>query len=86
MKCQLFAATILVLACKLANAATPTVTAISTIDRALQSKNPDTRREAVRALSMLGSNPPYQGRLESMLNDKDVPVRLAVVASLSDAG
>lgn len=82
MKNQLFVATILLLACGLAQAALPGETALSTLDTALHAKNPDTRREAVTALA-LGSQQLYQGRLEAMLNDKDVHVRLAVVESLS---
>jgi HEAT repeat protein len=80
---QLFAATTVLLASTLAHAALPTETALSTIDSALHAKNPDTRREAVAALTLIGSKQPYQGRLEAMLNDRDVHVRLAVVASLA---
>jgi HEAT repeat protein len=85
MKNQLFAGMILVLASGLAHAAFSGETALGTIDNALHSKNPDTRREAVEALAVIGSKQPYQGRLESMLNDKDVQVRLATVASLSES-
>jgi HEAT repeat protein len=85
MKNQLLAATILMLTGGLANAALPGETALATIDKALHSKNPDTRREAVSALSIIGSKHPYQDRLEAMLNDKDVPVRLAAVTSLAEA-
>lgn len=51
---------------------------------ALEDKNPDTRKEAVMALSLAPSRGPLITRLESMLDDKDVKVRLATVASLSD--
>jgi HEAT repeat protein len=85
MKNQLLAATVLMLASGLACAASSSETALTTIDSALHSKNPDTRREAVKALAVLGSKQPYQGRLESMLKDKDGKVRLAAVASLSES-
>jgi len=52
--------------------------------QALDSKNPDTRNNAVVALSLASGNDPLYARLESMLDDKDVPVRLAVVASLAE--
>jgi HEAT repeat protein len=51
---------------------------------ALESKNPDTRKNAVVALSLASGNDPLYARLESMLDDSDVPVRLAVVASLAE--
>jgi HEAT repeat protein len=51
---------------------------------ALADKNPDTRKEAAVALSLLGSVAPFPAQLESLLDDKDVEVRLAAVASLSD--
>ena len=54
------------------------------LDRALKDKNPDTRKEAVVALSLAGTGEPFATWLESMLEDKDVEVRLAVVASLVD--
>jgi HEAT repeat protein len=54
------------------------------LDKALLDKNPDTRRQAVIALSLVGSVDPYPSDLQSMLTDKDVEVRLAVVSSLTD--
>ena len=54
------------------------------LERALKDKNPDTRKEAVVALSLAGTGEPYASLLKSMLDDKDVEVRLAVVASLVD--
>jgi HEAT repeat protein len=54
------------------------------LERALKDKNPDTRKEAVVALSLAGTGEPYASMLTSMLEDKDVEVRLAVVASLVD--
>jgi HEAT repeat protein len=54
------------------------------LEKALQDKNPDTRKQAAIALSLVGSADPYASRLESLLDDKDVEVRLAAVASLSD--
>jgi HEAT repeat protein len=91
MRTQLFAATIqilsyVVLVGGLADAAQPGAIAMAGIDQALHAKNPDTRREAVRALALIGSKPPYRERLESMLNDKDAQVRVAVVGSLAEVG
>ena len=54
------------------------------LDKALLDKNPDTRRQAVIALSLIGSVDPYPSDLQSMLSDKDVEVRLAVISSLTD--
>src|SRR5829696_8142811 len=50
---------------------------------ALANKNPDTRKQAVAALSLAASRDPYLSRLIGILEDKDVEVRLAVVSSLS---
>jgi HEAT repeat protein len=84
MKNQLIAATVLMLAPVFAAASTTTETAQSTLETALQARNPDVRKDAVQALAILGSQASYQARLESMLSDKDVPVRLAVVAALAE--
>lgn len=54
------------------------------ITKALQDKNPDTRRLAAVALSLGGPREPFLSELEELLNDKDVEVCLATVASLSD--
>jgi len=54
------------------------------IAEGLGSKNPDTRKLAVVALGLIGPRQPYLTQLESMLNDKDVYVRVAVVTSLVD--
>ena len=55
------------------------------LDEALKDKNPDTRREAVLSLSLIGQREPLFARLESALFDeKDVPVRLAAVSSLAE--
>jgi HEAT repeat protein len=71
-------------------AATPAAPA-STHDRAnalldagLKDKNPDTRVQAVQSLGLVGPREPYITELEGMLADKDVPVRLATIASLMD--
>ncbi len=55
------------------------------LDEALRAKNPETRKAAVEALSLVGSRQPFAGRLESMLTDKDVPVRLATIQALVEA-
>ena len=54
------------------------------LDESLQDKNPDIRKQAVIALSLAASREPFLKRLESMLEDKDVQVRLAVISSLVD--
>ena len=55
------------------------------LDAALKDKSPDTRREAVLSLSLVGQRDPLFGRIESALFDeKDVPVRLAAVSSLAE--
>jgi HEAT repeat protein len=67
-----------------AEAQTPETKATEILRKALESKNPDTRRNAVVALSLASGNDPLYKRLELMLDDKDVLVRLAVVSSLAD--
>jgi len=54
------------------------------LDKALKDKNPDTRKQAAIALSLVGSAEPYPSQLESLLDDKDVEVRLAAIASLTE--
>jgi len=54
------------------------------LDKALKESNPDTRKQAVIALSLAGTSEPFLSQVESMLDDKDVEVRLAAVASLVD--
>lgn len=60
------------------------VQARAILDAALADKNPDTRKQAVIALSLAGQRDPYLGMLETALEDKDVEVKLAAVASLSE--
>lgn len=50
----------------------------------LADKNPDTRKQAVQALSLASLREPYLGEVKSMLDDKDVEVRLAAITSLVD--
>jgi HEAT repeat protein len=57
---------------------------IEILQRALDAKNPDTRIQAVAALSLASGRGTLFDRLEGMLQDKDVEVRQAVVASLAD--
>jgi len=52
--------------------------------QALENKNPDTRKQAVVALSLAATDEPAFAKLEGMLQDKDVEVRLAAVASLAE--
>jgi HEAT repeat protein len=51
---------------------------------ALADHDPDTRREAVLALSLTLRREPYIAMAQSALSDKDVPVRLAAISSLSE--
>src|ERR1022692_326740 len=53
--------------------------------QALENKNPDTRKQAVVALSLAATDEPVFAKLQGMLQDKDVEVRLAAVASLAVA-
>ena len=54
------------------------------LQHALDAKNPETRQQAVVALSLASGRGPLFDQLERMLQDKDVQVRQAVVASLAD--
>jgi HEAT repeat protein len=54
------------------------------LQHALDAGNPETRKQAVVALSLASGHGPLFDRLARMLQDKDVEVRLAVVASLGD--
>jgi len=54
------------------------------LQRALDAKNPETRQQAVVALSLASGRGPLFDQLARMLQDKDVKVRQAVVASLAD--
>ncbi len=56
------------------------------LEEALQDKNPNTRKQAVIALSLTASREPFLSQLESQLADKDVQVRIATIASLVDLG
>jgi HEAT repeat protein len=54
------------------------------LQHALEARNPETRKQAVAALSLAASRGPLFDTLEQMLGDKDVEVRQAVVASLAE--
>jgi HEAT repeat protein len=54
------------------------------LDRATRDKNPDIRKEAVIAFSLLGENDELLKSLKTLIDDKDVLVRLAVVSVLGD--
>jgi len=54
------------------------------LQHALDAGNPETRQQAVAALSLSSGRGPLFDQLERMLQDKDVEVRVAVVASLAD--
>lgn len=54
------------------------------LEDSLRDKNPDTRKQAVQALGLVGPREPYLSELTAMLDDKDVEVRLATITSLVD--
>jgi HEAT repeat protein len=54
------------------------------LQHALTSKNPDTRMQGVIALSLASDRSSLLPLLIGMAEDKDVPVRVTVVASLAD--
>jgi HEAT repeat protein len=54
------------------------------LKQALENKNPDTRKQAVVALSLAAARDPVFTSLQGMLQDKDVEVRLAAVASMAE--
>jgi len=54
------------------------------LNAAEEDKNPDVRKDAVEALSLLSLDAKILHTLETMLEDRDVPVRLALVATLGD--
>ena len=54
------------------------------LQHALDASNPETRQQAVSALSLASGSGPLFDQLERMLQDKDAKVRQAVVASLAD--
>jgi HEAT repeat protein len=54
------------------------------LEQALSDKNPDTRKQAVAALSLAATRAPAFARLQGMLHDQDVEVRITAVASLSE--
>jgi HEAT repeat protein len=64
--------------------ASPQARARTILEKALDDKNPDTRKLAVIALSLAPSREPFMSWLESKLEDKDVEVRVAAIATLVD--
>ena len=54
------------------------------LQHALEARNPETRKQAVVALSLAASQGSLFVQLKQMLQDKDVEVRQAVVASLAE--
>jgi HEAT repeat protein len=57
--------------------------ATTIVDNALKSKNPETRKEGVKALKTVADQDAFAARLEAMFNDKDVPVRIAAVEAVA---
>jgi HEAT repeat protein len=64
--------------------ATPTERSYAGLNAGLKDRNPDTRKQAVQALGLIGPREPFITQLEAMLDDKDVEVKLATVTSLLD--
>jgi HEAT repeat protein len=56
----------------------------SMLDEAAQDKNPDVRKGAAEALSLVGVKDNALQSLAPMLDDRDVTVRVAVVSTLGD--
>jgi HEAT repeat protein len=54
------------------------------LENSLKDKNPDVRKHAVQSLGLVSPTEPYVSQLEAMLDDKDVQVRVATIASLVD--
>jgi HEAT repeat protein len=57
---------------------------IDMLRHAMEARNPDTRKQAAVSLSLAQERSPLMPLLEGLLGDKDVEVRLAAVASLSE--
>jgi HEAT repeat protein len=64
-----------------ANGQTPTYEdrAKTMLADALEAKNPDTRKEGVKALRIVAGQEPFASQLEAMLRDSDVQVRVAAI-------
>ena len=54
------------------------------LNDALQDKNPDVRKDAAESLSLVPVNRKTLQQLNSMLNDRDVAVRVAVVTTVAE--
>lgn len=54
------------------------------LHEALEDSNPDTRKQAVQALGLIGPRQPYLGALIDKSTDKDVEVRVAAISSMVD--
>jgi HEAT repeat protein len=76
--------------CLLTLAALPGLAAVTDkqctdlLQHALNSGNPDTRKTAVVSLSLAAADGALFDQLQSMLHDKDVEVRLAVITGLQE--
>jgi HEAT repeat protein len=54
------------------------------LENSLKDKNPETRTHAVESLGLVSATEPWLSELQGMIDDKDVEVRLAAIASLVD--
>jgi len=51
----------------------PITSRLTILENALKAKNPEIRKEAVKALKTVAEADAFAARLEDMLNDKDIP-------------
>ena len=58
--------------------------ALSLLNEGLKDRNPDTRKQAVQSLGLVGPREPFLTQVETALQDKDLQVRLAAIASMVD--
>jgi len=58
--------------------------ALNLLNEGLKDRNPDTRKQAVQSLGLVGPREPFLTQTEAALQDKDLQVRLAAIASIVD--
>ncbi|MGH9469736.1 MAG: HEAT repeat domain-containing protein [Terriglobia bacterium] len=62
----------------------PAAESRSLLEQAASDKNPDVRRQAAQAMSLLNATNPLLSELGAMVSDRDVSVRVAAVSALGD--
>ena len=55
------------------------------LEKSLKDKNPETRTHAVESLGLASATEPWLTELEAMLDDKDVEIRAAAIASVAQS-